>query len=481
MGVVTARAAGVEEVVVLTPPPIAPVIRGTCALCGVHEVYAMGGAHGVAALAFGTETIARVDVIAGPGSLIVQEAKRQVSDSVGIDGFYGPSDVLVLADDERRRAARRARPARPGRARAGRAGRRASATPSAWLDALAGAARGARAASARQSDPAAFVLAHADVAARRRSRSPRRSRPSTSSSSGPAPSGSRAACARAGCVFVGAAGATAFGDYVAGSNHSLPTGGSARFASGLSARHFRRRFSEVHIGDAAAGARRGGRADRPRGGLRRARRVDGGARRGESRRHEPLRRARPRDEGDAHPAVARRSTARALGARRTGVGFLDHMLDLLARHARLDLDVAATGDLHTGAHHTVEDVGIVFGQALDTALGDRAGIYRYGHAVVPMDEARALCAIDISGRPYCVVDAPGLPPGETGGFEHELLEEFFRAVANNARMTLHIDVQAGTNAHHIIEVALQGVRARAARARSRSTRRRPACRRRRGR
>ncbi len=151
------------------------------------------------------------------------------------------------------------------------------------------------------------------------------------------------------------------------------------------------------------------------------------------------------------------------GARRTGVGFLDHMLDLLARHARIDLDVAATGDLHTGAHHTVEDVGIVFGQALDEALGDRAGIYRYGHSVVPMDEARALCAIDISGRPLCVVSAPALSPGETGGFEHELLEEFFRAVANNARMTLHIDVQAGTNAHHIIEVSFKAF-ARALRA-----------------
>jgi imidazoleglycerol-phosphate dehydratase len=152
-----------------------------------------------------------------------------------------------------------------------------------------------------------------------------------------------------------------------------------------------------------------------------------------------------------------------LGARRTGVGFLDHMLDLLARHARLDLDVAATGDLHTGAHHTVEDVGIVFGQALDTALGDRAGITRYGHAIVPMDEARALCAIDVSGRPYCAVNAGALAPGETGGFEHELLEEFFRAVANNARLTLHIDVQAGTNAHHIIEVAFKSF-ARALRA-----------------
>jgi len=143
------------------------------------------------------------------------------------------------------------------------------------------------------------------------------------------------------------------------------------------------------------------------------------------------------------------------GARATGVGFLDHMLDLLARHGRLDLDVHATGDLQTGSHHTVEDVGIVFGQALDEALADRAGIHRYGHALVPMDEARAACAIDVSGRPYLAFDHGALPAGETGGFEHELLEEFFRAVVNNARMTLHIDVQAGTNAHHIMEASFK--------------------------
>jgi imidazoleglycerol-phosphate dehydratase len=170
-----------------------------------------------------------------------------------------------------------------------------------------------------------------------------------------------------------------------------------------------------------------------------------------------------RETGETRIRLSLGLDGEGLGARRTGVGFLDHMLDLLARHARIDLDVAATGDLHTGAHHTVEDVGIVFGQALDTALGDRAGIYRYGHAIVPMDEARALCAIDISGRPFCAVHAPGLVAGETGGFEHELLEEFFRAVANNARMTLHVDLQAGTNAHHIIEVAFKAF-ARALRA-----------------
>ena len=143
------------------------------------------------------------------------------------------------------------------------------------------------------------------------------------------------------------------------------------------------------------------------------------------------------------------------GRRETGVGLLDHMLDLLARHGRLDLDVDAKGDLETGSHHTVEDVGIVFGQAVDEALGDRAGIFRYGHAVVPMDESRAACAIDISGRPFLAFDAGGLPAGETGGFEHELLEEFFRAIANNARMTLHLEVQTGTNAHHMIEACFK--------------------------
>jgi imidazoleglycerol-phosphate dehydratase len=142
------------------------------------------------------------------------------------------------------------------------------------------------------------------------------------------------------------------------------------------------------------------------------------------------------------------------GERRTGVGFLDHMLDLLARHGRLDLDVTATGDLQTGAHHTVEDTGICLGQALDEALGDREGIVRYGHATVPMDEARATCALDISGRPLCAFSAQ-LPPGAIGDFGYELTEEFLRAVATNARLTLHVVVESGTNAHHMIEAAFK--------------------------
>ena len=150
------------------------------------------------------------------------------------------------------------------------------------------------------------------------------------------------------------------------------------------------------------------------------------------------------------------------GARETGVGFLDHMLDLLARHGRLDLEVAASGDLQTGAHHTVEDVGICLGQALDAALGDRAGIYRYGSATIPMDEARASCAIDVSGRAFLSYDAE-LPAGAIGNFDHELAEEFFRAVASNAKLTLHLTVEAGTNVHHVIEALFKAF-ARALRA-----------------
>jgi imidazoleglycerol-phosphate dehydratase len=138
----------------------------------------------------------------------------------------------------------------------------------------------------------------------------------------------------------------------------------------------------------------------------------------------------------------------------TGVGFLDHMLDLLARHGRLGLKVEASGDLETGAHHTVEDVGIVLGQALDEALGDRAGIRRYGSALVPMDESLAECAIDISGRPLCVFDAE-LPPTSIAGFDSELAEELFRAVASNARLTLHVSVRSGTNVHHMIEACFK--------------------------
>jgi imidazoleglycerol-phosphate dehydratase len=138
----------------------------------------------------------------------------------------------------------------------------------------------------------------------------------------------------------------------------------------------------------------------------------------------------------------------------TGVGFFDHMLELLGRHGRLALSVKAEGDLETGAHHTVEDVGIALGQALDEALGDRAGIRRYGYTAVPMDESLALCAIDISGRPLCLFEAD-LPYASIAGFDSELTEEFFRAVASNSKITLHLGTRYGTNLHHMIEACFK--------------------------
>jgi imidazoleglycerol-phosphate dehydratase len=171
-----------------------------------------------------------------------------------------------------------------------------------------------------------------------------------------------------------------------------------------------------------------------------------------------------RQTGETNVSMTLGLDGSGAGTRSTGVGFLDHMLDLLARHGRLDLEVSVTGDLQTGSHHTVEDTGIVLGQALDRALGDRAGIVRYGYAVVPMDEARAACAIDVSGRPYAAISGfDRLPPGDIAGFEHELAEEFFRAVASAARLTLHVDLEAGTNAHHMIEACFKAF-ARALRA-----------------
>ncbi|MDQ6605220.1 MAG: imidazoleglycerol-phosphate dehydratase HisB [Actinomycetota bacterium] len=163
-----------------------------------------------------------------------------------------------------------------------------------------------------------------------------------------------------------------------------------------------------------------------------------------------------RRTGETDVRVSLTVDGSGLGERNTGVGFLDHMLDLLARHGRLNLTVQAQGDLATGAHHTVEDVAICIGQALDQALGDRAGIVRYGQATVPMDEARAACAIDISGRGLCAFEAD-LPPGSIGNFDHELTEEFFRALAGNAKLTLHLRVESGTNMHHVIEASFKAL------------------------
>jgi histidinol dehydrogenase len=248
MGVVTARVAGVEDVAVCAPPDrdghVDSTVLGACRLAGASAVYAIGGAQAVAALAYGTETVAAVDVIAGPGNLYVQEAKRQVSGDVAIDGFAGPSDLFVVAAGD----------ADPdplaldllAQAEHGPGTLVIAASPAPELiDAIqarlaGGAETGAVARLVDTGDVAqalelaqAFAPEHLELVGQdAEALAPR--------------------VTRAGCLLVGFGSATAFGDYIAGSNHILPTGGAARFASGLSTAHFRRRMSEVRIGDAAS-------------------------------------------------------------------------------------------------------------------------------------------------------------------------------------------------------------------------------------
>jgi histidinol dehydrogenase len=232
MGAVTARAAGVDEVVVAAPGH--PVILAACALCEVDTVYRMGGAQAIAALAYGTATIPPVDVIVGPGSLWVQEAKRLVAGVVGIDGFAGPSDLTVIAS--------------------------AGADPEPLrLDLLAQAEHGEASLVVAVSDDAALLDALEDAAVTVHAADIEAAlafaetlAPEHLQLAGDAAEALAPRVRSAGCLFVGIESGTAFGDYVAGSNHTLPTDGAARFASGLSVRHFRRRMAEVRVGPAAA-------------------------------------------------------------------------------------------------------------------------------------------------------------------------------------------------------------------------------------
>jgi histidinol dehydrogenase len=248
MGAVTARVAGVDQVVVSAPPGpdgrVHDAILAACAVCGVAEVYAMGGAQAVAALAHGTATVPAVDVVVGPGSVYVQEAKRQVAHLVGIDGFAGPSELVVILDG--REGAVEVALDLLAQAEHGPDSPVVALSPTpAALDAVSAtleAAPGLDAPAARLLDAsdldAALTFAEAFA-------------PEHLQLVGPGAEALAERVTRAGCLFVGRLGGTAFGDYVAGSNHVLPTGGAARFASPLSPRHFRRRMSEVRIAPGA--------------------------------------------------------------------------------------------------------------------------------------------------------------------------------------------------------------------------------------
>lgn len=136
---------------------------------------------------------------------------------------------------------------------------------------------------------------------------------------------------------------------------------------------------------------------------------------------------------------------------RTGIGFFDHMMDAFTRHGLFDMELMVDGDLYVDGHHTVEDTGIVLGQAIKEAVGDKKGIKRYGFFILPMDEALILCAVDLGGRPYFVMEGEPFNTPKVGDFDTELVREFFYAVSYSAAMNLHFKILSGTNAHHIIE------------------------------
>jgi histidinol dehydrogenase len=254
MGTVTARAAGVLDVVVCSPPrrdgQIDATVLAACRLCGVTRVYRMGGAHAIAALALGTDTVAPVDMIAGPGNLYVQEAKRQLSGSVGVDGFAGPSDLLVILGDDA--DAGLAALDLAAQAEHGEGTLVAALSPSAEVLDAVGAELERIEGEGAPIGGAVCVLVH--------TADPRQAlalanefAPEHLQLVGAGVESLAGGVRAAGCLFVGAASATAFGDYVAGSNHVLPTGGAARFSAGLSVASFRRPLCEVHIeADAAA-------------------------------------------------------------------------------------------------------------------------------------------------------------------------------------------------------------------------------------
>lgn len=162
-----------------------------------------------------------------------------------------------------------------------------------------------------------------------------------------------------------------------------------------------------------------------------------------------------RETGETRIKLELNLDGQGTGRVQTGVGFLDHMLVLMAKHGFLDLTVNCTGDLHVDDHHTVEDVGIVLGQAFQEALGDKHGIKRYATTFTPMDEALTMLSVDISGRPYLHFDVE-IPTEKVGQFDTELVEEFFRAFVNHGNVTLHIKLLHGTNSHHIIESIFKG-------------------------
>ncbi|MBX5435966.1 MAG: histidinol dehydrogenase [Alicyclobacillaceae bacterium] len=502
MNVIPAQVAGVDEVVLVSPPQRDtglphPLVMAAAHLLGVQEVYRVGGAQAIAALAYGTQTISRVDKVAGPGNLYVTLAKRAVMGDVGIDSLAGPSEVFIVADDS-------ADPACVAADMLAQAEHdpEAGAVLVTLSPALADRVEA-------ELDRQLADLPKRDIAAQALGRwgavvlaaSPAEALDVVNRS---APEHLELLVAdaerwldgvrTAGAVFVGHFTPEPVADYYAGTNHVLPTHGSARFASGLGVHDFLRRMSFAaytpetlarHQADVVRLARAEGLeaharavevraaavADRPAGvaatsGV--AGPVTGpvaaelpaagqpAAGLSQPSASPPLRAAVSRTTGETSVQLELNLRGRGEARLEFPVPFLQHMLHLFAVHGRFDLTVRATGDVAVDDHHLVEDIGLCLGKALHQALGDKRGIRRYGERHTPMDETLARAVVDLSGRPSFVWQAD-IPAERVGTFPTELAREFFKSFAHEGRFALHLAVLYGADSHHMIEAMFKAV------------------------
>jgi histidinol dehydrogenase len=465
---IPAQLAGVGRIVVAAPPANAqgmdPVLLAGASLLGIDEIYAIGGAQAIAAMAFGVAGLPRADKIFGPGNAYVAAAKSCVanrSDGCAVDLPAGPSEVMVVADRDA-----------DAELVASDLLSQAEHDPLAHIllicfdretrDAIAYCVEKLLTDLPRETIARQALKSSAAIICKDREQvlevinlyAPEHVILQVCNADTYV-----SQIRNAGSVFVGPWAPEASGDYAAGPNHTLPTGGAARAFGGVGVESFQKTVTVLN--------------STARGALAIAKTVERLASLEGLDGHRSamaLRRRKAEQLANDAPQIRQRASAKrrqtgetdivvtvnldqfSVGRIDTGIGYFDHMLEQIARHARIALSVSAKGDLHIDAHHTIEDVCLVLGDAIRDALGEKRGLQRFGFEL-PMDEARAGVWIDLSGRPYSVFE--GSIPGQlVGGFPVEMTAHAFRSLAESLRAAIHVSVR-GDNAHHMIEACFK--------------------------
>ena len=434
MNIVPAKVAGVKKIVMVTPPnkdgEVTPATLVAANEAGATHIYKVGGAQAIGALAYGTESIEKVDKIVGPGNIYVALAKKAVYGHVSIDSIAGPSEILVLADDTANPhfvAADLLSQAEHDELASAilvttskTLGEKVQEEIEGYLKKLSRAEIIEKSLEnfgyileAETLDEALEVVneiasEHLEIVTAN-------------------PFEVMTKVRNAGAIFIGEYSSEPLGDYFAGPNHVLPTNGTAKFFSPLNVDDFVKKSSIIYYSKDALKAI-----------------------------HKDI---ETFAQAEGHTSETKIIVDLNLdGSGKydidTGIGFFDHMLNSFAKHGFFDLTCKVDGDLEVDCHHTIEDTGIVLGQAIREAVGNKKGIRRFGNFLLPMDETLVLGAVDLSGRPYCVCDLP-FTVERVGGFDTEMVQEFFYAISYSAAMNLHLKLMHGSNNHHIMEAAFK--------------------------